>query len=187
MVHCLAPQAGPRMATHLLPLLPHPGVLSYICRRGSSNTVSFTALLGSANWSETRRSIFSAKWEGFRMNYCLYRHNLLSPLQEIPTHILRPGTQAIPAPIIPKSRLMAHPQKILPGFKPNHFPQPIPGGQPAQNGENWLYTIHSGSHAINVAYSHSSMDSAPLANSLACLGSIPKRSPKSLRSFENRI
>jgi hypothetical protein len=121
------------------------------------------------------------------MNYCLYQHNLLSLLQEIPTHILLPGTQAISAPIILKSRLMPHPQEILPGFMPNRSPQSIPGGQPAQNGENWSRTIHSGSHAINVAYSHSSMDSAPLANSLACLGSIPKRSPKSLLSFENRI
>ncbi len=187
MVYRLEPQAGPRTVTLLLPLLPHPGVLSYICRQGSSNTVSFSALLGSASWSETRRSIFSDKWEGFRMNYCLYQHNLLSRLQQIPTHILLPGTQAIPAPTILKSRLLPHLQKLHPGFLPNRSPQSIPGSQPAQNGENWSRTIHSGSHAINVACSHSSMDSAPLANSLACLGSIPKRSPKSLRSFENKI
>lgn len=121
------------------------------------------------------------------MNYYLYQHNLVSLPQEIPTHIPLPGAQDTLASIILKSRLMPHPQESHPGFKPNRSPQPIPGGQPAQNGGNWSRTIHSGSHAINVACSDSSMDSARLANSLACLGSIPKRSPKSLLSCENRI
>ena len=121
------------------------------------------------------------------MNCFLYQHGLLSLRQQTPSLISHTSLRAILVPITLKSRLIPGPQETPPGFNHNHFPQPIPGGQPAPNGGNSSHIIHSGSHAINVAYSHLSMVSVRLVNSLACLGSIPMRSPRFWRSFVNKI